>query len=98
MSEGNVNGAIKLLSHNMVDGIVPLNNETLEKLREKHPVAKEAEEEVLLLDHPIEILQSSSKKSKEEPISKDLPLSEIYQGLQPCRYLRTIPKLISTRY
>ena len=37
MSKGNINGAIKLLSDNMADGIVPLNDETLEILRQKHP-------------------------------------------------------------
>ena len=29
MSKGNVNGALKLLSNNMSNGILPLNNETL---------------------------------------------------------------------
>ena len=55
MSKGNVNGAIKLLSDNMVDGIVPLDDETLEILRQKHPEPKQAEYEVLLPDEPFEI-------------------------------------------
>ena len=55
MSKGNINGAIKLLSDNMVDGIVPLNDDTLEILRQKHPDQTQAEDEVLLPDEPIEI-------------------------------------------
>jgi len=33
MSKGNVNGAIKLLSRNIQNGILPLNDETLELLK-----------------------------------------------------------------
>ncbi len=39
----------------MVDGIVPLNEETLEILRQKHPKPRQAENEILLPDQPIEI-------------------------------------------
>ncbi len=48
MQKGNVNGAIKLLTNNMKGGILPLNNETMELLRTKHPDGKEANEEALL--------------------------------------------------
>ena len=55
MSKGNINGAIKLLSDNMENGIIPLNEETLSKLREKHPKSKIADKDVLLTDIPIEV-------------------------------------------
>ena len=48
MQKGNVNGAIKLLTNNMKGGILPLNNETMELLRTKHPERKEAIEDALL--------------------------------------------------
>ena len=36
MSKGNVNGALELLLHNMLSGILPFNKETLELLVQKH--------------------------------------------------------------
>ena len=42
MSKGNVNGAIKLLTNKMDNGILPLNEETLKMLRQKHPEPKDA--------------------------------------------------------
>ena len=36
MSKGNVNGALELLTNNMLSGILPLNKETLELLVQKH--------------------------------------------------------------
>ena len=47
MQEGNVNGALKLLSDNMQNGILPLNNETLMLLKEKHPEPKNVSEDVM---------------------------------------------------
>ena len=41
MSKGNVNGALKLLTDNMHSGILPLNNETLRLLVQKHPKPRE---------------------------------------------------------
>lgn len=52
MQKGNVNGAIKILTNNMSNGVLPLTDETLEKLREKHPSGKKADEDVLLTDTP----------------------------------------------
>ena len=52
MAKGNINGAIKLLSDNMENGILPLNTETINLLRLKHPKAKEPHEDVLLPDIP----------------------------------------------
>ena len=37
MKKGNVNAAINLLSKNMKNGVLPLNNETLNRLKFKHP-------------------------------------------------------------
>ena len=55
MSKGNINGAIKLLSNNMQEGILPLNAETLNLLRQKHPKEKTPSDDVLLIDTPIKI-------------------------------------------
>ena len=52
MQKGNVNGAIKLLTNNMQNGILPLNKETIALLKQKHPHASKATQEVLLPDQP----------------------------------------------
>ena len=48
MQKGNVNGAFKLLTNNMSNGILPLTDETLHLLRTKHPEMQNSHEEVLL--------------------------------------------------
>ena len=58
MQKGNINGAIKLLTNNMENGILPLNENTLELLRQKHPTEKEPQHHAILPDeekpvHPI---------------------------------------------
>ena len=58
MQKGNINGAIKILTNNMENGILPINDNTLQLLRQKHPEAKDPPENVLLTDdekfvHPI---------------------------------------------
>ena len=55
MQKGNVNGAIKILTNNMQNGILPLNKETLNNLKLKHPKAKPAPDEILLNDLPEEV-------------------------------------------
>jgi len=55
MQKGNVNAAIKLLSNNMHNGILPLNEATIELLRQKHPSKQEASCSVLLPDNPEDI-------------------------------------------
>ena len=55
MSKGNINGAIKLLTNNMGNGILPLNEETIRQLREKHPTSKEASSDILLRDKPTKV-------------------------------------------
>ena len=52
MNKGNVNGAIKLLTNKMQNGVLPLNNETLNLLKQKHPQPSPATAEVLLPDVP----------------------------------------------
>ena len=48
MQKGNVNGALKLLTNNMSNGILPLTDETLHLLCTKHPEMQNVHEEVLL--------------------------------------------------
>ena len=68
---GNINGAIKLLTNNMQNGVFSLNEKTLELLRQKHPKASPATEGVLLTDdiqkiHPIKfenLTEESVKKA-----------------------------------
>ena len=52
MHKGNVNSAIKLLTNNMESGILPLNNDTLKLLKQKHPKPAKACKDVLLPDEP----------------------------------------------
>ena len=59
MSKGDFNRALKLLTENMSNGILPLTDKTGKMLKQKHPEAKEAPQEVLLQGptrtvHPIE--------------------------------------------
>jgi len=54
MTRGKVNSAMKLLTNNMKNGILPLNNETLSILRQKHPQPKEPGESVLLTDERLQ--------------------------------------------
>ena len=48
MRKGNVNGALKLLTNSMSNGILPLFNKTLDLLKQKHPGPKESSPETLL--------------------------------------------------
>ena len=52
MRKGNVNGALKLLTSNMKNGILPLNDSTLNMLKQKHPQSKPASDQILLPDIP----------------------------------------------
>ncbi len=55
MSKGNVNGAIKLLSRNMSNGILPLDAEIFNALKQKHPPPEPADPDILLDDTPIKL-------------------------------------------
>ena len=46
MYKGNVTNTMKLLTDNMQNGIFPLNQKTLNQLKQKHPLGKEAELDV----------------------------------------------------
>ena len=48
MQKGNVNGAIKLLTNNMQEWVFPLNEETINLLRQKHPKSQNPNENFLL--------------------------------------------------
>ena len=48
MGKGEVNAALNLLTKNMNNGILPLNDETLLLLEQKHPIANESCEDVIL--------------------------------------------------
>ena len=48
VEEGNVNRALKLLTKNMFNGILPLGDNTLQLFYEKHPASKNANDEVLI--------------------------------------------------
>ena len=52
MKKGNVNSAMKILTDNMKNGILPLTGQTLNQLKLKHPEGKEASQEILLRDTP----------------------------------------------
>ena len=45
-----MNGALKLLTDNMNHGIFPLNDDTIPKLKMKHPQASASDPIILLLD------------------------------------------------
>ena len=65
--KGNVNGAIKVLTSNMQNGILPLNEKTLKQLRQRHP---EATEETLLPDKPEVIHPIKFEKIDAEMVRK----------------------------
>ena len=65
MRKGNVNGAIKLLSNNMQDGILPLNKETLDMIKLKHPEGKEISDDVML-NGPLQRIHSIAYESIDE--------------------------------
>ena len=56
MKKGNSNPAVKLLTNNMKDGILPLNNEPWNTLKEKHPKSENIND-VLLRGVPKRVYQ-----------------------------------------
>ena len=68
MQKGNINGAIKILTNNMENEILPINEDTLKLLHQKHP-AKDPPKHILLSDD-------------EQPVHTDFMfdfLTDIYQ-------------------
>ena len=55
ISKGNVHNAMKLLTNNMKNGVLPLNEKTLEQLKQKHPQRRDADPQIMLPDKPEEI-------------------------------------------
>eukprot|EP00794_Sanderia_malayensis_P002438 gene2438-2804_t len=73
MQKGNVIGAIKLLSVNKQNNILPLNASTLNSLKLKHPEAKEAASEVFFDDivssiHPVKFEEDSGESVRKAAI------------------------------
>ena len=55
MKKGNINVAVRLVTNNMQDLILSLNNETLNKLKEKHPKSKNVNNSILLTGVPQDV-------------------------------------------
>ena len=70
MKKGNINAAVKLLANNMPDGTLPLNNETLNKLKEKLPKSKNANNDVLLTGVPQDVYPIMFASIDEEMIRR----------------------------
>ena len=52
MQKGNVDSAIKLITNNMQNEILPLTDTTLKLLKQKHPNSAPSAEEILLPEQP----------------------------------------------
>ena len=50
MQQDNINGTIKLLTNNMQNRVLPLNEKSLEQRRQKHRKTSPATESLLLTD------------------------------------------------
>ena len=48
MGKGNINGVLKLLINNMTNGFLPLDEKTLNSLKQKHPQSQPAYEETII--------------------------------------------------
>ena len=73
MRKSNVHNAMKLLTNNMKNGVLPLNKKTLEQLKQKHPQRRDANPEIMLPEkteeiHPIKF--ESTQKMLEKQLSK----------------------------
>ena len=55
MRKGNGHNAMKLLTNNMKNGVLPLNKKTLEQLKQKHPQRRDSDPEIMLPDKTEEI-------------------------------------------
>ena len=63
MSKGNIISAIKHFSNNMENGILPLNDTTLNLLKQKHPCQSEADKHFLFNNIPQPIHKISMNAS-----------------------------------
>ena len=55
MREGNVHNAMKLLTDNMKNGVLPLNKKILQQPKQKRPQRRDADPGIMLPDKPEEI-------------------------------------------
>ena len=55
MGKGNINGALRLLTNNTTNSILPQDENTLNSLKQKHPQSKPACEETLINGEPTAI-------------------------------------------
>ena len=67
LQKGNLNGALKLLTDNMDHGILPSNDESISKIKMKHPQALAPDPIILLPDeaqniHPIRYKDITAKE------------------------------------
>ena len=74
MQKGNVNGALKLLTDNMDHRILPLNDDTISKLKMKHPQDSAPDPIILLPDeaqniHPIRYEDTIVEKVRKDAIN-----------------------------
>ena len=70
MGKGNIDGALKLLTNNMTNGILPLDENTLYSLKQKHPQSQPAYEETLIIREPPVIHPIISDDINEELVRK----------------------------
>ena len=70
LQQGNISGAIKLLTNNIQNGVLPLNEKTLELLRQKHPKASPATESVLLTEDVEKVHLIKFENITEESVRK----------------------------
>ena len=47
MRKGNIHNAMKLLTNNMKNGVLPLNKKALEQLKHKHPQRRDVNPEIM---------------------------------------------------
>ena len=76
MQKGNVNGALKLLTDNMDHGILPVNDDTISKLKMKHPQVSAPDPIILLPDeaqniHPIRYEDITAEKVRKTAINTE---------------------------
>ena len=70
MTKGNINSALNLLTNNMENGKLQLNNDTLSKFIQKHPNSKAASQDILLNDPLQNIYPVKFQSIGEETIRK----------------------------
>ena len=70
MRKGNVDSAVKLITNNMQNGILPLTDTTLKLLKQKHPKSAPTMEEVLLPDQSESIHQIKFENINADAVRK----------------------------